>query len=423
MNAIEQQIAAVLPDVFADAYEPTGVQPRQGNEPIPEGQRNNVLMRMAGAMRRTGFDSDAIVAALRVTNEQRCSPALTDAELGQIARSVARYAPAVTSAATPAKEAPPLVGLTLDELSTHTFPERKALLRRGDSAVFCSGYLGEVYAERGKGKTWFLQTLALVAASGCSALGFRAPESCRVLYIDGEMAATEIQERFALLRERLHVRTGSHLTVVAADWQVDFMPRIDTLEGQAVLEPFVEAADLIIVDNRSCLTDPESEKDPSAWQPTQDWLLSLRRRGKAVLLAHHSNRMGGARGHSKPEDVMNTLIKLSTPDDYSADQGARFIVTFDKSRGAYGAAVAPFEAHLTPEGWIVQGVEGMKQRTTSDRLLDYLRAAHEAGDRPKSANTAIVRARLNRSEGLRAWGALLKAKTLIQHQEGGFYVP
>ena len=421
MNAIEQQIAAVLPDVFADG--PTGFQPRQGNEPIPEGQRNDVLMRMAGAMRRRGFDSDAIEAALKVTNERRCSPALTDAELGQIARSVARYAPRFASAATPAREAPPLVGLTLDELSTHTFPERKALLMRGDSAMFCSGYLGEVYAERGRGKTWFLQTLALVAGSGCSALGFHAPEPCRVLYIDGEMAATEIQERFALLRERLQVGTGSDVTIVAADWQTDYMPRIDTAEGQAVLEPFVEAADLIIIDNRSCLTDPESEKDPSAWQPTQDWLLSLRRGGKAVLLAHHSNRMGGARGHSRPEDVMNTLIKLSTPDDYSAEQGARFVVTFDKSRGAYGSAVAPFQAHLTPEGWIVQGVEGMKQETTLDRLLDYLRAAHEAGDRPKSANTAVGRARLNRAEGLRAWATLLKAKTLVQHPGGGFYVP
>ena len=72
-----------------------------------------------------------------------------------------------------------------------------------------------------------------------------------------------------------------------------------------------------------------------------------------MLIAHHANRMGGARGHSKAEDPMN-LIKLARPDDYS-DQGARFVVTFEKSRGVYGAAVAPFMARLTPDGWQIAG--------------------------------------------------------------------
>src|SRR5205823_6107860 len=139
----------------------------------------------------------------------------------------------------------------------------------------------------------------------------------------------------------------SSLTIVAADWQEQFVPRLDTEEGQQAIEPFVEAADLVIIDNRSCSFDPESEKDPSAWQPAQDWLLSLRRRGKAVLLDHHANRLGGARGHSKPEDPMDLLLSLARPDDYRQDQGARFVVTFDKARGVHGAAVAPFLAHLT----------------------------------------------------------------------------
>jgi len=31
---------------------------------------------------------------------------------------------------------------------------------------------------------------------------------------------------------------------------------------------------------------------------------------------------------------MNLLVKLTRPDDYSQEQGARFTVTFDKARGA-----------------------------------------------------------------------------------------
>lgn len=103
---------------------------------------------------------------------------------------------------------------------------------------------------------------------------------------------------------------------LAADWQDGYLPRLDTLPGRLAIEPFVAQADFIILDNRSSLFDPEAEKDPTAWQPAQDSLLSLRRRRKAVLIVHHSNRMGGARGHSKPEDVMELLIKLTRPEGY-----------------------------------------------------------------------------------------------------------
>ena len=39
--------------------------------------------------------------------------------------------------------------------------------------------------------------------------------------------------------------------IVAADWQEGFIPRLDTPEGQAALEPFVDNADLIFFDNLS----------------------------------------------------------------------------------------------------------------------------------------------------------------------------
>jgi len=78
--------------------------------------------------------------------------------------------------------------------------------------------------------------------------------------------------------------------VLAADWQQNFLPRLDTHAGQLALEPFIEQAELVMLDNRSCLFDPEGEKDPTAWQATQEWLLSLRRPGKAVLMRQHVPR-------------------------------------------------------------------------------------------------------------------------------------
>jgi putative DNA primase/helicase len=63
-------------------------------ERIPPGKRNDVLASLAGSMRRRGMGEAEILAALQVTNEQRCQPPLEGEEVEKIAGSVARYEPA-----------------------------------------------------------------------------------------------------------------------------------------------------------------------------------------------------------------------------------------------------------------------------------------------------------------------------------------
>jgi hypothetical protein len=328
------------------------------------------------------------------------------------------HLPSARGADTPMLVKPRLRSFTLAALRAHRFPPRRTLLSRDGQPVLKSGQLAEVFAARGLGKTWLLQTLGLVAASGRSALGFEAPSPCRVLNIDGEMAGEDLRDRLDLLAVRLGVPGDAPFTTIAADWQDQYLPRLDTQAGQDLDEPFIEAADLIILDNRSCLFDPEGEKDPTAWQPAQDWLLSLRRRGKTVLLAHHSNRQGGARGHSKAEDPLDLILKLERPDDYIADQGSRFVATFEKARGVHGAAVSPFTASLTPDGWHVEGVSAGSP--AAGRLLDYVRLAERASERVRSATAAITGARVNRNQGFKAWAELLESGAIHKHPEGGF---
>jgi hypothetical protein len=146
----------------------------------------------------------------------------------------------------------------------------------------------------------------------------------------------------------------------------------------------VEWADVVIADNRSCLFDPEGEQDPSAWQPAQEWLLSLRRRGKAVIVVHHSNRQGGARGIGKAEDVLDLVIKLARPDDYSASQGARFVLSYEKTRGIPGgAALRSFVAALTPNGWTREGFADDIDDKTERKLLDAVGRADRTGARSR----------------------------------------
>lgn len=60
---------------------------------IINGYRNETLAKMAGSMRRKGFDSDAIFLALQKHNQVHCNPPLPDAEVYQIAESIGRYEP------------------------------------------------------------------------------------------------------------------------------------------------------------------------------------------------------------------------------------------------------------------------------------------------------------------------------------------
>src|SRR5262245_25234391 len=76
----------------------------------------------------------------------------------------------------------------------------------------------------------------------------------------------------------------------------------------------------------------------------QSWVLRHRRAGRAVVLLHHAGKGGAQRGTSRREDVLDTVISLRRPADYSPDQGARFEVYFEKTRGFYGTDALAFEA-------------------------------------------------------------------------------
>jgi len=60
---------------------------------LPEGQRNDGLMRLAGALRRKGKSQSEIEAKLFEANTRRCNPPLPESEVQKIAASVGRYAP------------------------------------------------------------------------------------------------------------------------------------------------------------------------------------------------------------------------------------------------------------------------------------------------------------------------------------------
>ena len=75
-----------------------------------------------------------------------------------------------------------------------------------------------------------------------------------------------------------------------------------------------------------------------------------------MLFIHHAGKSGTQRGTSRKEDVLDTVIGLRRPPDYSADQGCRFELHFEKSRGFHGCDAEPFEARLIGSQWAISDI-------------------------------------------------------------------
>lgn len=221
-----------------------------------------------------------------------------------------------------------------------------------------------LYAPRGIGKTYLSLSVAYIAASGKQMLDgkWKACQENKVVFVDGEMPAGRLQYRIkGIIRSIGPLSKAGLLKIITPDLQEIGIPDLSTLAGQKLVEEHLEDAKLLVLDNLSSLFRTGSENEAESWKGAQEWFLSLRRRGISVLLIHHANKNGSQRGTSKKEDLLDTVISLRRPEDYSPEEGARFEVHYEKARNFYGEAAEPFEVQLKEENdryfWVVKDIE------------------------------------------------------------------
>lgn len=264
-------------------------------------------------------------------------------------------------------------------------------------------------APRGVGKTLFSLSTAYAIAVGDTFLGFKAPTPRRTLYIDGEMPARTMQERISSVVNAFENEPPApdYFRILAADLVENGLPDLSTKEGQEEIDAQVGNAELIVLDNLSTLVRGGKENDAESWAPMQDWVLRHRRAGRSVLLVHHSGKNGTPRGTSKREDVLDTIIALRRPQDYSSDQGARFEVHFEKARGFFGDGAQAFEASYETIGnkavWTRKDIDCAAMSLVIEACNKgmSLRKIEEVYDIPKST-AARLKAKANRERLINA---------------------
>jgi hypothetical protein len=231
-------------------------------------------------------------------------------------------------------ELPPQIGA--DELIARSFPERELIL----DPILGANTLALLYGPRGLGKTFVALGIAWAAAAGASFLGWTASQPRRVLYIDGEMAAVDLQARLKLLGS-----APPNLKFLIADLSPRSLPDLGYYEGLVNLQRSWGNPELVVLDNLSSLTGFKTG-NPDCWNELQRFLLVQRKAGRAVLLVHHANKKGVQRGTNRREDVLDLVMALKRPTGYEPKDGARLEIHFEKARGLFGEAVDPIEARL-----------------------------------------------------------------------------
>jgi putative DNA primase/helicase len=288
-----------------------------------------------------------------------------------------------------------VTAMTINDFLARDFPPRETML----APWLHVASLALMYAARGTGKTLVAHKVAWAVACGGAFLKWKAPKRRKVLLIDGEMRAADIQERLSDIRSVSELLPEPEfLRIVAADTFRDGLPSLNDPEAQECYVDVVGEADLVILDNLSTLCPTIKENDADSWVPVLNWLLSLRRQNKSVLLVHHAGKGGTQRGSSRKEDVLNTVIALRRPPDYLPTQGARFEVHFEKARHFYGQEAEPFEAQLIDREWKISPIKSGDDPETFKALHDQGLSIRDIADR-----TGVPRSTIHRQ--LKANGA------------------
>lgn len=235
--------------------------------------------------------------------------------------------------------------ITSNNLLRMNIKKRSVLL----TPWLAEGSINMVFADRGIGKTFFCLSCAVAVANGESFLGFKASEAVPVLYLDGEMQASAMQERLSQLTEGK--LTKADLSIYTPDCQdlTDHIPDIGTPKGREEINELINLVDpkVIFLDNISTFVRTGSENEGDSWAPVQEWAVQMRKQGRALVFVHHANKEGKQRGSHKKEDVMDLVMQLCRPDDYLQGMDAtRICVRYTKARHLNAEETQEIEATL-----------------------------------------------------------------------------
>jgi len=301
-----------------------------------------------------------------------------------------------------------LIVVEADAFLDERIPEREVVLQTETGIpIFFRQSLNQIFGWRGVGKSNFCFGVTAALATGGQFLSWKATRAFKVLYIEGEMPASQLQQR----QREIIGRTNGNLKLITLDKQQNnTIPSLGTGEGRQLVEEVLGDTEILVLDSVSTLFGVGMNDEENLLE-TQSWLMRLRSRGLCVILLHHAGKGGLQRGHSRWEDPLDLSIKLSHPQDYDNRQGFRVELTFDKTRGVV-MAEGKLEITMKTENGRAIFVAADSEN------LEYLRACEmfEAGDSLLTVARQLGIGKTTAHRWKQRWGASKEG----QMEEGPF---
>ncbi|NPU86403.1 MAG: AAA family ATPase [Syntrophaceae bacterium] len=237
--------------------------------------------------------------------------------------------------------------VSASDLMTRKLPERPHIMRPWLKA----GSLTLVYAKAGVGKSFFAWSVAIAVVKQLTIGEWTVDNPAGCLYTDGEMQLDDIQERLLQFAKDLPADKAC-LNILSSEIAAQTDMQIINITERKWRDQISEVVrkdlsiGLVILDNVSSLTPGINENSKKDWDDINQWLLTLRRMGIAVIVIHHASLKGNPRGTSGRYDNVDWTIKLKDLADATRSSGAYFQVEFVKKRGKRDNALRPFTIRI-----------------------------------------------------------------------------
>jgi hypothetical protein len=320
------------------------------------GNRNAGLASMAGSMRRSGFSSSEIYAAISAANAERCDIPLPASDVKRIAESIARYAPEHDVGASVAlgdvaannlinKNADVIEKLNAvfgDQLGTdYEAPDElvEGLMTIGSAVV--------VYGDSNSGKTFWALSVGAAVAMGTPCYGRRTDPGL-VVYLASESPAS-IRSRIQALK-KYHNNELENLVVVQAPVNfylgdgdaadvIALVKMVEQMKGRPVR--------LIVGDTLARISAGANENSGEDMGPVMSRFDVVAAATRAcIMIIHHNGKDAakGSRGWSGIRAHIDTEIEVNEKD------GVRSVtVTKQRELPSKGDAIY-FKLHVIDMG-------------------------------------------------------------------------
>ncbi len=221
-----------------------------------------------------------------------------------------------------------IVTLKLGEFLTKDYPKTEYL----QFPITGKGKIVQVWANAGHGKTWFCLEWGGTIVNGHNFLKWNCCDGGKVdphpvLYVEGEMSVSELQDRLLLIEKRYLAegKTFNKDYFYIAPLREQPEQTFESLTSKAGRDNVENTAKrifketgkkpFIFLDNITALTVMQ-EKEGADWVELVQWLNRLRAQDYGVIFMHHGTKAGDtSSGSNLKERSIDISIHLSIPED------------------------------------------------------------------------------------------------------------